>query len=149
VKEHETEQRQRAHKILIADDEPWFVQPLKDALEFEGYEVENVRTGSETLAKIRSENERPDVLILDIMMDPGEMQGPHQGGTRTGIVVLGKIRQELGLSATTFPVICLTVVDDNSVRKNVRQLDAECLFKKDFRLSDVVRLVREKIATVA
>ncbi len=52
--------------ILIVEDEPHIVMGLKDALEFEGYDVVAASTGREgvTLAK----QQKPDVVLLDLML---------------------------------------------------------------------------------
>ena len=55
-----------AWKILIADDEPNIVISLEFLLKREGYEVVVAHDGAEALAGVRSE--RPDMLILDVMM---------------------------------------------------------------------------------
>jgi DNA-binding response OmpR family regulator len=53
-------------KILIADDEPNIVTALEFLLTRRGYEVRTVANGAEALAAI--EADRPDVVLLDIMM---------------------------------------------------------------------------------
>ncbi len=55
-------------KVLIADDDRAIRESLATALEINGYEVTACRDGVEALAAFR-EN-RPDVLVLDVMM-PG------------------------------------------------------------------------------
>jgi len=58
-------------KILIVDDEPDIVAPLKDLLEFHGYEVSTASDGEEALQSIA--NDIPDLVLLDIRM-------PRMGG---------------------------------------------------------------------
>ena len=55
-------------KVLIADDDRAIRQSLATALELNGYEVAACRDGVEALAAYREQ--RPDVLVLDVMM-PG------------------------------------------------------------------------------
>lgn len=55
-----------AKKILIADDEPNIVTALEFLLERAGYGVRVARNGEEALRAI--EAERPDLVLLDIMM---------------------------------------------------------------------------------
>ena len=52
--------------ILIVEDEPHIVMGLKDALEFEGYEVAAAGTGREGVVMAKSD--RPDVVLLDLML---------------------------------------------------------------------------------
>ena len=53
-------------KILAVDDEIDFLKIIKLNLEADGYEVITAFDGEEALKKIRSE--KPDVIILDIML---------------------------------------------------------------------------------
>lgn len=55
-----------AKKILIADDEPNIVTALEFLLQRNGYEVLIARDGDAALKAI--EGERPDLVLLDIMM---------------------------------------------------------------------------------
>jgi len=57
---------ERRQKILIVEDEPDMVLGLRDNFEFEGYEVVTAADGAAGLEKARSE--KPDLMILDIMM---------------------------------------------------------------------------------
>ena len=57
---------ERRQKILIVEDEPDMVLGLRDNFEFEGYEVVTASDGAAGLDKARSE--KPDLMILDIMM---------------------------------------------------------------------------------
>ena len=53
-------------KILIADDEPNIVTALEFLLERNGYEVLVARNGGAALKMI--EEQRPDLVLLDVMM---------------------------------------------------------------------------------
>ena len=55
-------------KVLVADDDRAIRQSLTTALELNGYQVTACKDGVEALAAFRSD--RPDVLVLDVMM-PG------------------------------------------------------------------------------
>lgn len=60
-------------KVLVVDDEAPIREALRDLMEDEGYDVEEVRDGREALAAL----ERDDVsyvVLLDLIM-------PHLGGT--------------------------------------------------------------------
>ncbi|MGH2768877.1 MAG: response regulator [Actinomycetota bacterium] len=57
-----------AKKILVADDDPVIIELLQVNLEMEGYEVVTAQDGEQ--AVVVAEQERPDLVILDIMM-PG------------------------------------------------------------------------------
>lgn len=53
-------------KILVIDDEPNIVQTLQDRLEMNDYEVVTAGNGKEGLKKALQE--KPDVLLLDVIM---------------------------------------------------------------------------------
>ena len=53
-------------RILIAEDEPDMALGLRDNLGYEGYEVIEAADGELALEKAR--NDRPDLILLDIMM---------------------------------------------------------------------------------
>ena len=86
-----------AKKILLVDDE----QDLLDLMEYnlarERFEVNTATSGDDALASIR--DERPDLIVLDIMM-PG----------MTGIDVCKRIRDDPGLA--DLPVLMLTALGE-------------------------------------
>jgi len=59
-------------KILIVEDDTVLVDAYKSLFAKEGLDVISSVTGQEALAKVK--NERPDLILLDIML-PGGMNG--------------------------------------------------------------------------
>lgn len=55
-----------AKRILIADDDPTIIRLLQVNLEMEGYDVVTAVDGQDAVEKAAAE--RPDLIILDIMM---------------------------------------------------------------------------------
>lgn len=53
-------------KILVVDDEAYIVHILEFSLGMEGFEVVTAFDGEEAISK--AERERPDLVVLDIMM---------------------------------------------------------------------------------
>ncbi len=53
-------------RILVVDDEIYIVHILDFSLGMEGYEVITALDGEQALEKMR--NEKPDLIVLDIMM---------------------------------------------------------------------------------
>jgi chemosensory pili system protein ChpA (sensor histidine kinase/response regulator) len=64
-----TEQAERPATILIVDDDPDFVTITKRILETRGYETQSASSGAEGLKVMRSAPSKPDLVLLDIMMD--------------------------------------------------------------------------------
>jgi CheY-like chemotaxis protein len=54
------------NRILVVDDNPDSITIMRSILESRGYEVRAATSGAEALAMI--EKERPDLVLLDIMM---------------------------------------------------------------------------------
>lgn len=79
-------------RILIADDDRELAALLADYLRRESFEVDVVHDGEAALARLRAGGQRPDLLILDVMM-PG----------RDGLETLRELRQQQRL-----PVIMLS-----------------------------------------
>lgn len=79
-------------RILIADDDRALCRLLADYLQREGFVVDVAHDGEAALARLRNPAERPDLLILDVMM-PG----------RDGLETLRELRTQHRL-----PVIMLS-----------------------------------------
>jgi CheY-like chemotaxis protein len=62
-------------KVLVVDDERCLRKFFKTLLEVDGYHVDTVSSGREAIARI-NEGERPDFILLDILM-------PEMGGLET------------------------------------------------------------------
>jgi len=54
-------------KILVVDDDPDVVEVIRICLEANNYEVHTAQNGTEGLQKVKAI--RPDLIILDVMMD--------------------------------------------------------------------------------
>ena len=78
-------------RILVAEDEPDMAMGLRDNLQFEGYEVIVAADGEEAISKAKSE--RPDLILLDVMMPK-----------RDGLQVCQAIRD----AGFTVPILMLT-----------------------------------------
>lgn len=58
--------RASGQRILVVDDEPSIVDAVATAFRYEGYDVEEARTGREALEAVA--REEPDLIILDWML---------------------------------------------------------------------------------
>ncbi len=75
-----------AYKIMIVEDDTAISDLLKEALEKEGYIVSRAYSGTEALMLL--EKEKPDLLLLDLMLPglPGEELLPKLKGILTVIM---------------------------------------------------------------
>ncbi len=92
-------------RILVIEDEPDIVRGLRDALEFEGFEVQSRGTGAEGM--VAAFDWAPDAVLLDLML-------PDDNGYR----VCETLRQR----DQTVPIIILTAKAQESDK--IRGLDA-------------------------
>ncbi len=83
----------RKRTIMVVDDSPDLVEIVRLTLEGKGFNVRCAYSGKELLAAL--EKEKPDLIILDIMM-PG----------MDGLEVLVRLKWKLGTAS--IPVILLT-----------------------------------------
>lgn len=85
-------------RVLVVDDEPDIVLFVQVNLELHGHEVRTASDGEEALAAV--EAERPDALVLDVMM-------PRLDGWG----VLERLKAHDDETVRTIPVVMLTALD--------------------------------------
>ncbi|HPG37763.1 MAG TPA: response regulator [bacterium] len=87
-------------KILLADDDPDFIEINRTILEAKGYDVEEAYTSSEAITKVRAGNY--DLLILDLMMEEKD----------AGFTVAYAIREDERLKE--LPILMLTSAQEKT-----------------------------------
>lgn len=110
-------------KILIADDEAQIREILRIYFENEGFEVAEAENGAEAIAKTQSE--KPDLLLLDIMMP-----------VLDGIEVCKQVRKMSDL-----PIIMVTAKDEDDDRIAGLEIGADDYITKPFNAREVVARV--------
>ncbi len=119
-----------AKKILIADDEPNIVISLEFLLKREGYEVIVAHDGAEALVRVRTE--RPDLAILDVMMQQ-----------RNGFEVCQDLRQDPEFK--DLRIMMLTARGrDTEVSKGLA-LGADVYMTKPFSTKELIAKVKTLI----
>ncbi|MHA2086513.1 MAG: response regulator [Candidatus Thorarchaeota archaeon] len=83
-------------KILVVDDNPDVTYLLKRILSKKGYTTREAHSGEECLELLKNENEKPDLIFMDVMM-------PYQSGWETA----RKIKTEP--KTKDIPIAMLTV----------------------------------------
>ena len=118
------------HKILIADDEPNILISLEFLMKREGYQVRLAHDGQEALEAI--ERERPDLVLLDVMM-------PRKNGHE----VCQAIRADAALSGLR--VLMLTAKGrDTEVAKGLA-IGADAYMTKPFSTKELAQKVRSML----
>ena len=87
-----------AKKILIVDDDPDIVDSLGLVLVREGYATVGAGSAEEGLEKVHSE--RPDLIVLDVMMPEGT-EGFH---------FVWKLRKDEDAALRDLPIVMLTAI---------------------------------------
>lgn len=120
-------------KVLILDDEMANVRVLKRYLEGSGYT--NIQTSTDSTTAMRwLEQQRPDLLLLDVMM-------PEV----SGIDLLGQIRQHARLRF--LPVLIVTANTDNETKRTCLSLGATDFLAKPVDPNDLLPRVRNTLVT--
>ncbi len=114
--------------ILVVDDEPHIVEVVQDYLKQAGYRVLTARDGRTALTLAR--HERPDLIVLDLML-PGGMDGLDVCRTLRQDAVLGSV-----------PIIMLTARIEETDRLIGLELGADDYITKPFSPREVVARVR-------
>jgi two-component system chemotaxis response regulator CheY len=114
-------------KILIVDDSLFMRTILKDLLS-DKYKIVEAESGSRAEKQIKKE--KPDLVLLDIIMPEGEEEG---------IRVLKK-------SMKTFPnlkIVMITAVGQDTIVEECKKLGAINYIVKPFDDEQVIRIVRK------
>jgi DNA-binding response OmpR family regulator len=117
-------------KILIADDEPDFVELISMRLEVNGFKVVAAKDGQEAIDKTKKEN--PDLLILDLMMPKLD-----------GFEVCRMLKFDDNFK--NLPIIVLSALDQQQDREKAIKAGADEYFIKPFDLSLLLTKIRDLI----
>ncbi len=122
-------------KILIVDDEPINLQVARKHLLLAGYK-QFVLTADSTEVMALVEQERPDLLLLDIMM-PGV----------SGLELLRAIRAREDLAH--LPILILTALDDREIKSEALSAGATDFLTKPVDPTELLPRVRNALAIKA
>lgn len=114
-------------KVLVADDEPSIVTALEFLMQRMGYEVRVARAGEEAMNAI--ERERPDLVLLDIMM-PG----------RSGYEVCKRVRERADLQGVK--IVMLTAKGRDAEVEKGLAMGADLYVTKPFSTRELMEQVR-------
>ena len=112
-------------RVLVADDDKSVREPLVRALTLEGYSVVAANDGAKALDLVKSE--RPDVLVLDVMMPAVD-----------GLTVARVLRSE----KNRLPILMLTARTETSDRVAGLDAGADDYLPKPFALEELLARLR-------
>jgi len=116
-----------AKKILAVDDERHIVRLVQVNLERQGYQVVTAYDGKEALEKV--EAEKPDLVVLDVMM-------PYMDGFE----VLQNLRKNP--NTRDIPVIMLTAKAQDADVFRGWQSGVDCYLTKPFNPMELIAFVK-------
>jgi len=116
-------------KIMIVDDDPDILTSVRALFEKEGYGVICADGGKECLKILDDDNEKPDIILLDIMM-------PDISGWDVFI----KIRQKS--SCKEIPIIFLTAKTDK-YSQGFGKFSAEDYITKPFEIEELLTKINK------
>ena len=129
--------------ILVIDDEQGFIEPLKDALEFEGHKVLTASTGEEALDALNSN--KIDFVTVDIMMPPGDSLETEIHSHETGILLCEEIRDNY----PKLDVFCISVVTDKETIQYIQSLGIRFLRKGETSLRTILDMIASSLTGIA
>ncbi|MFH1615965.1 MAG: response regulator [Planctomycetota bacterium] len=116
-------------KILIADDSLFMRKILKDTLSAL-YEVIEADSGAKALEQF--EKEKPDFVLLDIVMPESEEEGV-------------RVLKEIIKTKPQTPVVMITAVGQDRVIEKCKNLGAKDYIVKPFDENEVLSIVEEHL----
>lgn len=136
--------------ILFIDDEEHYVQPYLDELRVSGHDVVLQTDVDAALGFFEANHEEIKLLILDIMMAPGEsfQDAATLQGRRTGVFFYKRVRlraPELPVIVLTNAIDPLTKISDEAVKTRLDK-DERCWFMR--KLTVLPFELREKVEEV-
>ena len=111
-----------ALRILVVDNEPSVTFSLKHIFNGSRYDFSAVENGDAALARLDSNSERYDVIIVDQKM-------PHM----TGVELVGEIRKR-GIDSK---VMVLSADISSEVRDAYERMDVHVMFPKPFDVREL------------
>ena len=112
-------------RILVVDDDRAVRESLRRSLSFNGYTVDLAEDGVEALEAIT--NERPDAVVLDVMM-------PRMDGL--------EVCRQLRSTGDDLPILVLTARDSVSERVGGLDAGADDYLPKPFALEELLARLR-------
>jgi chemosensory pili system protein ChpA (sensor histidine kinase/response regulator) len=132
-------QADRAARILIVDDDPDFVKITDRILKNHGYETHSASSGAEALKVMRTGPAKPDLVLLDIMMDY----------ITDGLDVSNAMQRDPGLrDIPVIMVTSLTGVKSQELFPSDEHVAVSAWLSKPVRPDQLLNSVRETLAGV-
>ncbi len=123
----------RTKRILLVDDDQEIVESMRIALQARGYETLVARDGNQGLAL--AERERPDLVILDMMMPK-----------RSGFLVIEKLRRSPTDDLVKQKIIMITANEGSRHKAYAEMLGVDDYIRKPFAMDRLMESVDRLLA---
>jgi len=128
--------------VLFADDEQHYLEPLKIKMYTLGRRVLEATNIAEAVGLLKSTV--VDVIVLDIMMDPGEGLRNKFDASLAGFQALDLVRE----ASPKTKIVCLSVVEDPAILREVKKRGIVFLGKGETSLRRTVSVIESKITGI-
>lgn len=118
-------------RVLIVDDDAEVIESIRYALESNGFNVSVARDGNQGLAM--AENERPNLLILDMMMPK-----------RSGFLVLEGLRKE---GSDQIRIIMITGNEGSRHQQYAELLGVDDYIRKPFPMERLIESAKRLVGS--
>lgn len=118
-------------RVLLVDDDPEIIESIRIPLQAKGYAVLVARDGNQGLAM--AERERPDLVILDMMMPK-----------RSGFLVLEKLRRS---HEAPLKVIMITANEGSRHKAYAEMLGVDDYLRKPFAMDRLMDSIDRLLAS--
>lgn len=123
------------HRILLVDDEPFYAEALKIAIESEGFVCDRATDMTMAIASLR--RYQTSVVVTDIMMPPGS-DFESIDSSETGYHLIRMIQ-------STWPairIICLSVIGDQKKIQLLKKQRVQYIRKGEASLEGTLDTIR-------
>ena len=145
----------QAASVLVVDDEVGDLGWLLDIVENRDYKIRLATNEEEARTRLLAVSQGHEAYVLavvDVMMAIKDItalaetdldESFFDESRDSGIRVCRYARRELGISASTLPIVCLTVRDDDQVKTAMAELEIPLFDRSPSTSSDEFRRVVE------
>lgn len=126
-------------KILIVDDDAVILETTASKLRSKGYAVVTALDGSAALGAVR--DERPDLILLDILFPPNVAQGGAVAWD--GFTVMSWLRQFQ--DTRSIPIIMLTGQDVTGAEERSLRSGAKAFFRKPIDHAGLLAFIKQTL----
>ncbi len=126
-----------ARKIIWIEDDVDIIGPVVRPLERAGFEILRLRTAKDVFDNVAKLHEA-DFILLDMLLPDGG--SGLELGRYTGLDIFKELLENHALKT---PVVALTVVAREEVRKNLRDLGVADIIRKPVRPSELKERIEQ------